>query len=98
MWATVAFVEASAHAASADGTPRAPSAASSASGGGAAPGEGTSGFDVTGSHPLPNANDREAPGGGACGCRLGRSRRRIAPSALLALLLAVGSRRRRSVS
>lgn len=37
---------------------------------GSSQGVSPTGFDVSGSHPLPNSGEQEAPGRGACGCRL----------------------------
>ncbi len=90
------FSSAIAHA----GVEQAP-AASSPSGSGAHGGESTPGFDVTGSHPLPNANDRDAPGRGACACSFGdrgrggsgRAKRATLSFAALILVIAAGRRR-----
>ena len=45
-------------------------AATPAGGDGSSQGASPKGFDVSGSHPLPNGSEHEPPGRGACGCRL----------------------------
>lgn len=57
------------------------------------------GFDVTGSHPLPNAGEQEAPGRGACGC--GLTGAPVPASTLVgiaALAVAMAGRKRRTVA
>jgi hypothetical protein len=72
----------------------------SSSGVGSSPGATNPGFDVSGSHPMPNGSDREAPGQGACGCRFDRGGFGAPNGALmLAVLLAFRrSQRRRPVA
>ncbi len=72
--------------------------ARAAQGGGAQPGTSDPGFDVTGSHPLPNASTDEPPGRGACGCELGGARPLGSTAALIALLCVVITARRLRMS
>jgi hypothetical protein len=76
-----------------------PSAASSR-GSGAEPGVSEPGFDVTGSHPLPNADEHEPPGRGACGCATVGTRRDETSTAgvLVIALFAMRAARRRTVA
>jgi hypothetical protein len=80
--------------------PASPSAGAVESGRGAGPGANEPGFDVTGSHPLPNADDREAPGRGACACGLVPSavEGRAAVTLLALGAVAMRARRRRTVA
>jgi hypothetical protein len=56
---------------------------------GSSQGVSPTGFDVSGSHPLPNGGEQEAPGRGACGCRLTSADSVLARGAEQAALVAV---------
>jgi hypothetical protein len=81
------------------GAPGTAPAASSGSSQGVSP----TGFDVSGSHPLPNGGEQEPPGRGACGCRLTSTdtvfTRRAEHAELVAVLaVAMAALRRRGVA
>jgi hypothetical protein len=76
--------------------------ANPAGGDGSSRGASPKGFDVSGSHPLPNGNEQEPPGRGACGCRItdaGTVLNDAEHGACIAVLaLALAALRRRTVA
>ena len=75
-------------------------AANPAGGDGSSQGASPKGFDVSGSHPLPNGGEQEPPGRGACGCRFtGAGMLDAEQAACIAVLtVALAALRRRTVA